>query len=68
MFIKRESKNMVLCGTTVDGCLFVCRRTEKWNQEQVEMLRIKYEQDTIKQGDELGLIGMHIQMNCKEKM
>jgi hypothetical protein len=67
VFIKREGENIALCGTTVDDCLFVCNGNEAWINEQIEMLRTKYEDITIEKCDELGLIGMQIQMNCKER-
>jgi hypothetical protein len=67
VFVKRDGEKVALCGTTVDDCLFVCNGDEAWIQEQAEMLRTKYEDITIERGDELGLIGMQIQINRAEK-
>ncbi len=60
VFIRRENENAALCRTTVDDCLFVCNGNEKWIQEQIERLRTKYEDVTIEQGYELGLIDVQI--------
>jgi hypothetical protein len=67
VFIKRENQQVALCGTTVDDCLFVCNGDQAWIQEQRMMLRNKYDDITIEHGDVLGLIGMQIRMDRKEK-
>ncbi len=60
VFIKRESQLVAMCGTTVDDCLFVCSRDDAWIQQQIKMMKDKYEDLMIESGDELGLIGMQI--------
>jgi hypothetical protein len=67
IFIKRDNERVALCGTTVDDCLFVCSRDEEWIQEQIGMMKKKYDERMIEHGDELGLIGMQIQMDRREK-
>jgi hypothetical protein len=67
VFIKRENRQVALCGTTVDNFLFICNGDQAWIQEQIMMLRNKYDDMTIEHGDELGLIGMQIWMDRKEK-
>jgi hypothetical protein len=61
--IKREDEKSPFCGTTVDNCLFICSGEEKWIKDQIGMLKKKYEEITIEHGDEIGLIGMQIQMD-----
>ncbi len=67
MFIRRENQLVALCGMTVDDCLFVCSRDEAWIQEQIKMMKDKYDDLMIESGDALGLIGMQIQMDCEER-
>jgi hypothetical protein len=52
-----------MCRTTVDDCLFVCSKDDAWIQQQIKMMKDKYDDLTIESGDELGLIGMQIQMD-----
>jgi hypothetical protein len=47
----------------LDDCLFVCKMDEKWIEEQIEMLKEKFEDVTEESVDELGLVGRHIQMD-----
>jgi hypothetical protein len=67
IFIFKKDNKVVYCGTTVDDCLFVCTRDEKWMQKQIEMLKNKYEEVTVEISDLIGLIGMHINMDCEGK-
>jgi hypothetical protein len=63
LFIKRSMEHVAFCGTTVDDCLFVCTRDDAWIKQQIQVLQDKYEEITIEQGDQLGLIGMQVQMD-----
>jgi hypothetical protein len=67
VFIKHEAEHVAFCGTTVDDCLFVCTRNDEWIQQQIAMLKSKYQEITIKQGDQLGLIGMQIVMEREQR-
>jgi hypothetical protein len=67
VFIKHEAKHVAFCGTTVDDCLFVCTRNDEWIQQQIAMLKSKYQEITIEQGDQLGLIGMQIVMEREQR-
>jgi hypothetical protein len=55
-----------LCGTTMDDCLFICTRNDKWIEEQKRRLKDAFEEVTVELGDELGLVGMQISMNKKQ--
>jgi hypothetical protein len=63
VFIKRENQLVAMCGTTVDDCLFVCSRDDAWIQQQIKMMKDKYDDLMIESGDELVLIGMQIRMD-----
>jgi hypothetical protein len=52
---------------TVDDCLFITTNDEQWIGEQIAMLKEAYETVEVEQGDELGLIGMQVKMDCKTK-
>jgi len=56
-----------LCGMTMDDCLFICTRNDKWIEEQIKMLKDAFEEVTVESGDELGLVGMQISMNRVKK-
>ncbi len=47
----------------MDDFLFVCSRDDAWIQQQIKMMKDKYDDLTIESGDELGLIGMQIRMD-----
>jgi hypothetical protein len=51
----------------VDDCLFFCTRDEAWIQQQIQILWSKYDDITIKQGEQLGLIGMQVFMDQEKK-
>jgi hypothetical protein len=52
----------------VDDCFFVATCDEEWITAQSSMLKDKYHEITVQRGDELGLVGMQVQMNCAQKM
>jgi hypothetical protein len=52
---------------TVDDCLFVCNRNDEWIAKQVKMLKDKFQEVTVESGDELGLVGIQISMDQKDK-
>jgi len=64
---KCEGSKIAISGTTVDDCLFICTRDDKWIKEQIEMLRTAFDEITVETGEELGLIGMHISMDRAKK-
>jgi hypothetical protein len=64
LFIKREGNKPASCGTTVDDCFFVATCDEEWITAQSSMLKDKYHEITVQRGDELGLVGMQVQMKC----
>ncbi len=68
LFIKREGYKLAFCGTTEDYCIFVATRDEKWTAAQSSMLKDKYHEIATKRGDELGLVGMQVQMNHAQNM
>jgi hypothetical protein len=59
-----ENGYMVSCK---DKCLFVCMRDDAWIQQQIQILWNKYDDITIKQGEQLGLIGMQVCMDQEKK-
>lgn len=61
-FIKKEGCNISYCASTVDDCLFVTSDDEIWIQRQVEFLKSKYEDVIVVIGEEIGLIGMQLDM------
>jgi hypothetical protein len=67
LFVKRMEDNVAICGTTVDDCLFVCNRNDKWIATQIKMLKDKFQGVTVESGDELGLVGMQIFMDREQK-
>ena len=67
VFTKRESERVAFCGTTVDDCLVVCTRDDEWMQQHIAMLKSKYQEITIEQGDQLGLIVMQIVMEREQR-
>jgi hypothetical protein len=67
LFIKRQDNKLALCGTTMDDCLFICTRDDKWIEEQIKMLKDAFEEVTMESDDELGLVGMKISMNRVKK-
>ena len=54
---------MAYCGATVDDCLFVTTNDERWIQEQIAVLKEKYEEVTIEIGEEINLIGMNVKID-----
>jgi len=60
VLMKQQGSKLAISGTTVDDCLFVCSRDDKWIAEQIKMLRTAFDEITVETGDELGLVGMHI--------
>jgi len=64
---KCDGSKIAISGTTVDDCLFICTRDDKWIKEQIEMLRTAFDEITVETGEELGLIGMHISMDRAKK-
>jgi hypothetical protein len=68
VFIKRDTTNVAYCGVTVDDCFFVTTRNPEWKQQQIDMLKNKYEEITVEEGDELGLIGIQIKMDRAKKL
>jgi hypothetical protein len=67
VFIKRENTDVAYCGVTVDDCFFVMTRNPEWKQQQIDMIKNKYEEITVEEGDELGLIGIQIKMDRMKK-
>jgi recombinational DNA repair protein RecR len=67
VYIKRENGKVAICGATVDDCLFVCTQDDMWIKEQIELLQNKYHEVSIEIGDNLGLVGMQINMNRDKK-
>jgi hypothetical protein len=63
VFIEREDNKVAYCGMTVNDCLFVCTKDEKSIQQQIEMLKKKYNEITVRMSDKIGLIGMLINMD-----
>jgi hypothetical protein len=47
----------------VDDCLFVTTNDERWIQEQIEVLKRKYEEVTVKIGEMINLTGMHVKID-----
>jgi len=60
VLMKQQGSKLAISRTTVDDCLFVCSRDDKWIAEQIKMLRTAFDEITVETGDELGLVGMHI--------
>ena len=67
VYIKREGDKVAYCGVTVDDCFFVTSRHDNWKDQQINMLKNKYEEITVEDGDELGLIGIQIKMDRENK-
>jgi hypothetical protein len=67
VLVKRQGSKLAISGTTVDDCLFVCSRDDKWIAEQIEMLKTAFDEITVEMGDELSLVGMHIRMDRTKK-
>jgi hypothetical protein len=67
VYIKRENNKVAICGATVDDCLFICTRDDMWVKEQISLLQNKYDEMTVEIGDELGLVGMQINIKRDEK-
>ena len=67
VYIKREDGNIAYCGVTVDDSFFVKTRNPLWKKQQIDMLKNKYEEITIEEGDKLGLIGIQIKMDRENK-
>jgi hypothetical protein len=67
LFIKHQDNKLALCGTTMDDCLFICKRDDKWIEEQIKMLKDAFKEVTMESDDELGLVGMQISMNRVKK-
>jgi hypothetical protein len=66
-FIKTEGEKRAICGFTVDDRFFAATRDKVWIEEQVNMLRRAFKEITVTQGDELGIVGMHLKMDRKNK-
>jgi hypothetical protein len=67
VFIKTEGEKRAICGLTVDDGFFAATRDKVWIEEQVNMLRRAFREITVTQGDELGIVGMHLKMDRKNK-
>jgi hypothetical protein len=67
LFIKQTDDKVAYCATTVDDCLFITTNNEQWIADQIAMLKEAYETVEVEQGNELGLIGMQVKMDCKMK-
>jgi hypothetical protein len=67
VYIKRDGDKVAYCGVTVDDCFFVTSRHDNWKNQQINMLKDKYEEITVEDGDELGLIGIQIKMDRENK-
>jgi hypothetical protein len=67
VFVKTEGEKRVICGLTADDGFFAATRDKVWIEEQVNMLRKAFKEVTVTQGDELGIIGMHLKMDRKNK-
>jgi hypothetical protein len=67
VFVKTEGDKKAICGLTVDDGFFAATRDEGWIEEQVDMLRRAFKDVTVTRGDELGIIGMHLKMDRKNK-
>ena len=55
------------CATTVDDCFFVTTNDEEWIKDKIKTLQDANEAVDVEQGDEFGLIGMHVKMDCLKK-
>ena len=67
VFIRRTDNKVAYCATTVDDCLFVTTKDDKWINKQIAMLKDAYEAVEIEQGDELGVIGIQVKMDRANK-
>jgi hypothetical protein len=67
VFVKTEGEKRAICGLMVDDGFFAATRDKVWIEEQVNMLRIAFKEVTVTQRDELGIIGMHLKMDRKNK-
>jgi hypothetical protein len=67
IYIKRDGDNVAYCGTTVDDCCFITTRNPQWKKQQIDLIRNEFEEITIEDGDELGLIGIQIKMDRENK-
>ncbi|MFN9981338.1 MAG: hypothetical protein ACK53Y_15540, partial [bacterium] len=45
----------------------MCNRNDEWVAKQVKMLKDKFQEVTVESGDELGLVGIQISMDQKDK-
>jgi hypothetical protein len=64
---QRENNKIAICGTIVDDRLFIGTQDDAWMKVQIAMLQNKYEEVTVEEGEELGLVGMHVNLNRKER-
>ena len=67
VFIRRTDNKVAYCGTTVDDCFSVTTKDDKWINKQTAMLKDAYEAVEIELGDELGVIGIQVKMDCANK-
>lgn len=64
---QRENNKKAIGGTIVDDCLFIGTQEDAWVKAQIAMLQNKYEKVTVEEGEELGFVGMHINLMRKER-
>jgi hypothetical protein len=67
VFMKRCGEHVSYCATTVDDCLSTCTDEQSWKQEQIATLRNKYEEITVEDSEEIGLIGMQVKIDRVKK-
>jgi hypothetical protein len=67
VFVKTEGDKKAICGLTVDDGFFVATRDKEWIKEQANMLRRAFKEVTVTQGDEIGIVGMHLKMDRENK-
>jgi len=67
VFIKTVGDKRAICGLTVDDGFFAATRDEAWITEQIEMLRREFKESTVTRGDKIGIVGMHLKMDRKNK-
>ena len=48
--------------------MIVTTRSPEWKQQQIDMIKNQFEEITVEEGDELGLIGIQIKMDRAKKL
>ena len=63
VMFKESDGKIAICGITVDDCFFAATRDEEWIQAQIKMLSDAFSEITVERGDELGIVGIQVQMD-----